>query len=180
MFDNFINHRLIFLCGIKIGSATHDFFDCGFFCNSSFREYIGSTSEHIQKKKLRVLKELIHVSDFNKLTKGLEHIVLHREIVYKSMVRLKTYTNNSYEHMYLSAIIQHNPHTNELEFIIPMNTEYNKSIILHSLTEREQTIYELIEQGFPSRSIAEQLCISPETVKTHRRNINKKLSSVSL
>jgi LuxR family maltose regulon positive regulatory protein len=43
------------------------------------------------------------------------------------------------------------------------------------LTEREQEILELIAVGLTNREIAEQLVISPETVKKHAGNIYSKL-----
>lgn len=43
------------------------------------------------------------------------------------------------------------------------------------LSEREIEIVELIAEGFTSKEIAERLFISEHTVKTHRKNIFKKL-----
>jgi DNA-binding CsgD family transcriptional regulator len=43
------------------------------------------------------------------------------------------------------------------------------------LTQREVEIARLILQGFSSKAIAQQLGISPETVKVHRRNVYHKL-----
>jgi len=43
------------------------------------------------------------------------------------------------------------------------------------LTQREIETARLILQGFSSKAIAQQLGISPETVKVHRRNVYHKL-----
>ena len=43
------------------------------------------------------------------------------------------------------------------------------------LTVREIETARLILQGFSSKAIAQQLGISPETVKVHRRNVYRKL-----
>jgi len=45
----------------------------------------------------------------------------------------------------------------------------------HSLTAREQEIVQLLLRGHSSASVAEQLEISPGTVKIHRKNIYAKL-----
>jgi len=45
------------------------------------------------------------------------------------------------------------------------------------LSPREQEVLVLINQGYTSKQIAASLDISVETVKTHRRNINAKLSN---
>lgn len=45
----------------------------------------------------------------------------------------------------------------------------------HSLTAREQEIVQLLLRGHSSASVAEQLAISPGTVKIHRKNIYAKL-----
>jgi DNA-binding NarL/FixJ family response regulator len=44
-----------------------------------------------------------------------------------------------------------------------------------ALTSRELRIISMIRQGMTNDEIAEQLYIAPTTVKTHRRNIRKKL-----
>jgi len=46
---------------------------------------------------------------------------------------------------------------------------------LQKLSLREDTIIKLIAQGFGNKEIAEQLFISVETVKTHKKNIKLKL-----
>lgn len=45
-----------------------------------------------------------------------------------------------------------------------------------SLTSREREILQLIAEGNDSKQIAFELCLSPKTVETHRRNIMEKLN----
>lgn len=49
-----------------------------------------------------------------------------------------------------------------------------------SLSERELEIVKLIATGKSTRDIADNLLISGETVKTHRKNIHKKLKTHSV
>jgi DNA-binding CsgD family transcriptional regulator len=49
----------------------------------------------------------------------------------------------------------------------------------HILTGREQEIVRLLLRGHSSASVAEQLSISPGTVKIHRKNIYAKLGICS-
>ncbi|MCF0069957.1 helix-turn-helix transcriptional regulator [Dyadobacter sp. CY261] len=46
-------------------------------------------------------------------------------------------------------------------------------------TSRECEIISLIAQGLPSRAIADRLCLSTETVKSHRKNIIRKISELT-
>ncbi len=48
--------------------------------------------------------------------------------------------------------------------------------LLDPLTEREQEILELISSGLTNAAIADELYISPQTVKKHAGNIYGKLS----
>ncbi len=45
----------------------------------------------------------------------------------------------------------------------------------HGLSERETTVFELLAQGHGETFISERLSISPNTVKTHRKHIYRKL-----
>lgn len=46
-------------------------------------------------------------------------------------------------------------------------------------TYRECEIIRLIAQGLTSRVIADRLCLSTETVKSHRKNIIRKIPEVT-
>lgn len=47
---------------------------------------------------------------------------------------------------------------------------------LNHLTQREKTIISLLTDGYASQQVAQQLNISIETVYSHRKAINKKLT----
>ncbi|MDD9302987.1 MAG: response regulator transcription factor [Desulfobacter sp.] len=46
----------------------------------------------------------------------------------------------------------------------------------HDLTRREKEILDLISSGFSNQKIADELFISPHTVKTHLQNIFGKIN----
>lgn len=48
------------------------------------------------------------------------------------------------------------------------------------LTDREREVLQLLAEGCSSREIAEQLCISPKTVHTHRKHLQEKLHITSI
>jgi DNA-binding CsgD family transcriptional regulator len=50
--------------------------------------------------------------------------------------------------------------------------------VIPTLSSREMRIAMMIKNGLSSEDIAADLCISHETVKTHRRNIRKKLGLI--
>ena len=49
--------------------------------------------------------------------------------------------------------------------------------LINSITPREREILRLIAFEFNSKEIASQLCISEETVKTHRKNMMLKVQA---
>lgn len=48
------------------------------------------------------------------------------------------------------------------------------------LSPREQQVFRLLVEGYPSNSIAEMLCVSPKTVEKHRVNTLRKLACTDL
>ena len=65
----------------------------------------------------------------------------------------------------------YNRHTNEIEQYSEKKISQTPAIYF---TPREEEVLELINYGFTSNQISEELDISVETVKTHRKNIKAK------
>lgn len=59
--------------------------------------------------------------------------------------------------------------------ILSQNREKMATITTSQLTKREREIIQLIASGLSNPAIAEQLFLSTDTVKTHRKNIMRKL-----
>jgi len=57
---------------------------------------------------------------------------------------------------------------------------YDSYSISSSLSLRERDIISLLAQGNSNSGVAEKLFISPNTVRTHRKNIYKKLEINSI
>jgi DNA-binding CsgD family transcriptional regulator len=76
---------------------------------------------------------------------------------------------------------QQNAFTKLFDVILP---ESQNSLVFwqrfQSLTKQEKLILNLVTNGFHTKEIGEQLFISSSTVKTHRRNIFKKLDAHNL
>jgi len=51
----------------------------------------------------------------------------------------------------------------------------NESSRLATITEREQDVIRLLGEGLSVKEIADQLCISPRTVESHKNNLLEKL-----
>lgn len=66
---------------------------------------------------------------------------------------------------------------------LPGNTSEpadNNSILHAPLTPREQQVLEALARGLGSKYAARELCISYETIRTHQRNIYRKLGARTL
>ena len=55
-----------------------------------------------------------------------------------------------------------------------------KEDLYNTLSNREREVFQMIAEGMSTKEIADTLCISPSTVKTHRVNIMDKLQIDSL
>lgn len=69
----------------------------------------------------------------------------------------------------------------ELKALLPAGRRGSPSTrskdVRERLSEREYEIFLLVGRGLMSKEIGEKLCISPQTVQAHRRNMAEKLST---
>lgn len=61
----------------------------------------------------------------------------------------------------------------------PVHPKPGNLFILDTLTKHERVILDLITRGLQNKQIAEQLCISPHTVKNHKSKLMTKLDLAS-
>ncbi len=62
-----------------------------------------------------------------------------------------------------------------IEEYVGMNRKSSQEELYNTLTNREREVFQMMVEGYPTKKIAEMLCLSPSTVKSHRSNIMEKL-----
>jgi len=62
-----------------------------------------------------------------------------------------------------------------IEDYVGMNKKTSQDELYNTLTNREREVFQMMVEGYPTKEIAETLCLSPSTVKSHRSNIMEKL-----
>jgi DNA-binding NarL/FixJ family response regulator len=110
------------------------------------------------------------------LTKKIE--MLRQEIKEEIMAQVRLLLFSFLEYMSdPHGTIPYGDHVSKLcQFITQVDPVSSVSLQAPTaLTSRELRIVSMIRQGMTNDEIAEQLYIAPTTVKTHRRNIRKKL-----
>jgi DNA-binding NarL/FixJ family response regulator len=103
---------------------------------------------------------------------------LRQEIKEQIMSQIRPLLFSFFEHMSdAQRKMSHKDHVSKLlQFIAQVDPAPPASLPSQAaLTSQEQRIISMIRQGMTNDKIAEQLYIAPTTVKTHRRNIRKKL-----
>ncbi len=58
---------------------------------------------------------------------------------------------------------------------VDMNKKTSQEELYDTLTNREREVFQMMVEGYSTKKIAEVLCLSPSTVKSHRTNIMDKL-----
>jgi len=62
-----------------------------------------------------------------------------------------------------------------IEDFVSMNRKTAQDELYNTLSNREREVFQMMVEGYPTKQIAEMLCLSPSTVKSHRSNIMEKL-----
>jgi DNA-binding CsgD family transcriptional regulator len=131
-------------------------------------------SNHLQELKESniALKVLLTQREYDQ--KEFENNILSnlKYLVMPYIAKLRKNNTNDNEHVYLNTI-----ESNLNEIVSPFSSRL--SINKFGLTHREIQIADLIKDGKQDKEISELLYISLETVKTHRKNIRKKLGIYS-
>lgn len=146
---------------------------------------------HILKKMEKKEKNLIqHKSDLEKLKKEMLETNYAVSVLARNINRNKElYENKIYETATakILPIIKELKNNKNCQRIMAnldvletnVNSLYsvsdNHDEIINILTDQEMRVAVLIKRGLISQKISNLLCISEDTVKTHRKNIRKKL-----
>ena len=67
-----------------------------------------------------------------------------------------------------------------IEDYVGMNKKNLQEELYNTLTNREREVFQMMVEGNSTKTIAEELCLSPSTVKSHRANIMEKLKMDNL
>ncbi len=146
--------------------------------NDNFRDFYGFTHNWLKGLDYIYYIKTIHSSALHTLIKSaiffkndnpgylnLKYKLLNRDKLYKNVVGTsKTAFKNGQEPKYAITIAR-----------LADEEATEKENLITDLTERELEIVELIVEGKSKKEIAHHLHLSEHTVKTHSRNIYKKL-----
>lgn len=64
-----------------------------------------------------------------------------------------------------------------IEDYVEMNKKTPKEELYNTLTNREREVFQMMVEGVSTKEIAEILCLSTSTIKSHRTNIMEKLKT---
>ena len=62
-----------------------------------------------------------------------------------------------------------------IEDYVEMNKKTSQEELYDTLSNREREVFQLMVEGHSTKKIAQALCLSPSTIKSHRSNIMEKL-----
>ena len=124
--------------------------------NSKTKIIILSMHEHI-----RYIRELLSIGISGYVLKN----ALSSDIIEAIHSAMKGVT-------YLSPSIS----SRVIEDYVGMNKKSSQEELYDNLTNREREVFQMIVEGNSTKRIAEILCLSPSTVKSHRANIMEKLN----
>ena len=67
-----------------------------------------------------------------------------------------------------------------IEDYVGMNKKSLEEELYNTLSNREREVFQMVVEGSSTKKIAETLCVSPSTIKSHRSNIMEKLKMDNL
>ena len=79
------------------------------------------------------------------------------------------------EEIFIPAIRHLEMKTKQNDVSVKISTMLKPSVTTETLSDREKDVIICVVQGMTNKEIANHLCISTNTVITHRRNIARKL-----
>lgn len=162
------------------------------YLDKQSREFIEVKKEDISRNGARILtswvrpecfqqaKKLFGKNDFNDPSQVVSHFQALKGFPdkksYQWYYSVKKRFNDQLIMTITNSVQTFGPMQQQLEKVLEENIFIKKNLPkLNSLTRREKEIIKLILKGYKSKQIAEELFLSPHTVRTHRKNIWHKL-----
>lgn len=171
------------------------------WCNRSNEESLGYTlAEILEMGGMKYIETIVHPDDQQIPEDSITHYQQFNGAEFGGLFRAKHKEEDQYKWFVGWAKAFSKNQQGEVKEVVcvdvdlspAMNTEsqlvqalkeklkQKRSRVVRSLRKREIEILELICKGCSTKEIAEQLFISPNTVSTHRKSIQKKLGTTNV
>ncbi|MBX0332863.1 LuxR C-terminal-related transcriptional regulator [Pontibacter sp. HSC-14F20] len=168
------------------------------WCNRTNEETLGYTlSEILEMGGMAYLQAIVHPEDQHIPEDSINHYQQFNGAEYGGLFRARHKHESQYKWFLgwakafsknqqgevkevICVDVDMSPHMNTEKQLIQAlkeNLKQKNRLLLKSLRKREIEILELICQGCSTKEIAKRLYISPNTVSTHRKSIQRKLGT---
>lgn len=168
------------------------------WCNRTNEEALGYTLEEIlEMGGMAYLETIVHPDDQNIPEDSITHYQHFDGAEFGGLFRAKHRQESEYKWFLgwakafsknqqgevkevICVDVDMSPHMNteeQLTQALRENLKQKNKLLLKSLRKREIEILELVCKGCSTKEIADRLFISPNTVSTHRKSIQKKLGT---
>ena len=162
--------------------------------NTKLYEFTGYSKEELKKLGFEFFVKTMHPDDLELVGSSVLKLIEGKNSVHGGMMRIKSKdgdykwfigtmtvmeTKNDKPWRFVICIhsLEEMQDTqNQIVQLIRENLQLKSQLIINSLSQREKEIIKHIANGHTDKVIADILCISPATVKTHRHNIIQKLN----
>ncbi|NEM97846.1 LuxR C-terminal-related transcriptional regulator [Pontibacter burrus] len=171
------------------------------WCNKTNEETLGySLDEILQMGALEYMYKIVHPDDHSIPTDSIQHYKSFDGAEYGGIFRAKHKHETNYKWFIgwakvfnqddeenvkelLCVDVDMSPRMNTEEQLVEAlreNLKQKNRLLIRSLQKRELEVLDLVCKGHSTKAIASRLYISPNTVSTHRRNIQKKLGTANV
>lgn len=156
-------------------------------------DLIGFTREELKKNNYDLFREMIHPTDLELLEVSLKEIFISGSPKrYESALRIKpkgsvdyclfrcvrtvlnTFGDGTIKQVLVAAFELASP-DNQLDMAMNEISRLECILKMQTLSVRETAIVHLIVKGMTDKEIAEKLCVSHTTIRTHRHKIIQKM-----
>ena len=137
----------------------------------TFSKHHGATDKKLRELKLLIIKYLPQDGLHNNQLTATLHDIYENEVWLRQHAMVE-------DHIFVPAIRRLEQHTKQSDVTRNISDMVFKAATGHSpdaLSDREKDVIISLVQGMSNKEIADHLCISVNTVITHRRNIARKL-----
>lgn len=185
--NKYIYHPSVLLFTITFNATKDNNQEVVIGYNNAFLTFSELKKNEISNNSDAFIQLIMHPNDAIIFKKVMQYLLKNPNCYYKSVHRLKAKNKSKYTSMYFHSIIQQEKNCSNtykiINMCLPLSQESvildNEKILgndlLCTLSYREQNVAVLIAEGKTNKEISSILSISEETVKTHHRNIKRKL-----